>query len=104
MDTEMRAELSEFDGRVVAISGAAGGMGGAVAARLLTLGARVSGCSRQSEFVGRYDHEHFHAFIGDLSRRTAADEWIQSAVDKWGHLDAVVNAVGLFEGGPLLEV
>jgi len=96
--------MKEFDGQVVAVSGAAGGMGRQICSRLLALGCNVSGCSRREILITEEEQACFSGFVGDLSSKAIAGQWIDSVVERWGRLDAVVNTVGLFEGGSVLEV
>lgn len=89
-----------FAGKAFLITGAAGGVGGAVARLLAQLGARLaitdvnaSGLQHIARETGAV------ALLGDLTLPGAADEIIARAVSALGRLDGLVNAAGLWVEG-----
>ena len=86
--------------RVVMVSGATRGIGRAVLDRLLAAGCRVS--------AGVRDPGRLPAHPGLLpSRYDAADagsaaNWVAATVERYGRIDALVNAAGINPSGTLL--
>lgn len=87
-------------GRVVAITGAGRGLGRAYAAHLASLGARVV-ANDIDEVVGG---DGIVAHIGDVSEEDCAAELIETAVTRFGTLDALVNNAGILRSGLLLQL
>lgn len=87
-------------GAVVMITGAAGGIGQAVARDLLEHGYCVSLGARSvnslERVFGRETPERKHACFDALDPRTASD-WVDGTVKQFGRIDALVNCAGLAE-------
>ena len=96
-------------GRVAAITGAAGGIGGAVAERLLKDGACVvltdiaeAALSEAREhWVGRFGADRVHAVAGDVTDEGSIRQIVDGAVDRFGGLDIVVANAGLASSAPV---
>ena len=97
--------MSGLDGKVVAIAGAAGGLGPVVAARLATAGAILALTDRDQ---GRLDaltdelslpEERVDARVVDLLSEDAAGEWSEALVDRFERVDALLHLVGGWKGG-----
>ena len=97
--------MSGLDGKVVAIAGAAGGLGPVVAARLATAGAILALTDRDQ---GRLDaltdelslpEERVDARVVDLLSEDAAREWSEALVDRFERVDALLHLVGGWKGG-----
>jgi NAD(P)-dependent dehydrogenase (short-subunit alcohol dehydrogenase family) len=73
-----------LDGLVALVTGAAGGIGGAVARRFAAAGARVVGVDRDGADVD-----------ADLSVAEQAERAVQTAVERHGRLDVVFNGAGI---------
>lgn len=94
------------DGRVVLISGTNRGIGAAISHHLLACGYRISmGCRRQDELESIYGPQgtslHFSEF--DAYRPETAQTWVDSAIKKFGRIDALVNNAGSNEQVSLLD-
>jgi meso-butanediol dehydrogenase/(S,S)-butanediol dehydrogenase/diacetyl reductase len=76
----------ELDGRVALVTGAAGGIGGAVAAALTAAGARVVGVDRlaDGDVVG-----------ADLTVEADVERTVATALERHGQLDVVFNGAGI---------
>lgn len=90
-----RMDELRFDGRVVAITGAHHGIGGAYAELLGRRGARVvvndiQGAAETVAAVVAAGGEALEN-TGDISTRAGTDRIVADAVDRWGRLDAVIN-------------
>jgi NAD(P)-dependent dehydrogenase (short-subunit alcohol dehydrogenase family) len=80
---------------VVLVTGAAGGIGGAVARRFLAGGWRVAGVDARP-----VDLADAHIVTADLSSVAQCRAAVESTVHWAGRLDAVVNAAGVWTEGP----
>src|SRR5260370_37840926 len=81
------------DGRVVMVSGASRGIGRAVVDRLLASGFTVSAGMRRPEKVPSNGRFMTHRYAAEESG--SAEAWVAATVERFGHVDAVVNAAGL---------
>lgn len=100
--------MSEFKGRVVVITGGGGGIGKAAAARFLDEGASVVLSSRRLEVLAAARRElgaddRVALVAGDVSLPAAAANLIETAVDRFGGVDVLVNSTGIFRVTPFLE-
>lgn len=94
----------ELSGRVALVTGAAGGIGGAVTARLLAAGAAVVGEDlRPVTPPAGYD-DRFAAVRGDAATTEAARESVTAALETFGRLDILVNVAGRFLRAPIAEI
>lgn len=81
------------DGRVVMISGASRGIGRAVMQRLLAEGYSVSGGMRAPDPA--LDGERAMAHRYDAEEAGSAEAWVAATVERFGRIDAVINAAGI---------
>lgn len=88
-----------LNGRVALVTGAASGMGEAVAKRFLELGAKVVGFSLEKD-CGIQD-ENFVYVQGDISKFEDCCKASEMAVSTFGKLDALVNCAGIVHEGSL---
>jgi NAD(P)-dependent dehydrogenase (short-subunit alcohol dehydrogenase family) len=97
--------MTGLDGKIVAIAGAAGGLGPSVATRLAG-----AGCTLALTDVdqGRLDtltealglpEERVDARVVDLLSEDAAGEWAGALTDRFGRVDALLHLVGGWKGG-----
>ena len=86
--------------RVALVTGAAGGIGGATAARFLAGGWKVAAVDVQPISPSSDDHHPITADLGSVAQCRAA---VEQAVEWGGRLDAVVNAAGVWTEGPSAE-
>lgn len=90
----------DFDGKVLIVTGAARGMGRAVAERLATLRARVCLIDRGDniyELKSKMKTEGFNvdAYLCDVSDRHEVNHTIKKIVDKHKTIDGLVNVAGI---------
>ena len=96
-------------GRVVAITGAAGGLGPTVARAFFGAGASLAVAGRDEENLVRLldslrvPAERRLATSVDLTDQAAAERWARRIVEKLGRVDVVVHLVGGYKGGSSIE-
>ena len=101
--------MSEFQNRVVVITGGGGGIGRAAAARFLEEGASVVLAGRRPEVLEAAQREldptgrRVAAVAGDASSPAVAARLVGEAVERFGGVDVLVNSTGLFRIVPFLE-
>src|SRR6266496_706911 len=100
--------MSEFKGKVVVVTGGGGGIGKAAAARFLDEGASLVLSSRRFEVLEAARRElgaddRIALVAGDVSSPEAAAELIETAVDRFGGVDVLVNSTGIFRVTPFLD-
>lgn len=91
--------MSAFEGKVIAITGAASGMGLAAAQLLASRGATISLADiNESALESAKDTlspgKHMTTVV-DVRKRESVDSWIQKTVQQLGKLDGAVNMAGI---------
>jgi NAD(P)-dependent dehydrogenase (short-subunit alcohol dehydrogenase family) len=102
--------MSEFDGRVIAIAGVAGGLGPVVAERLAGAGAVIAGTDMAQERIDEVaagldlPAQRWDGRAVDLLDEDAARAWCAALLERFGRVDALLHLVGGWRGGePLHE-
>lgn len=98
--------MGMLDGKVIAVTGGAGGIGRAASLLAAQEGARIviadlslPGANETAEMVRAAGGEAL-AFSGDLCQAATADAMVAKAVGQWGRLDGAFNNAGV-SGGQL---
>jgi NAD(P)-dependent dehydrogenase (short-subunit alcohol dehydrogenase family) len=97
--------VSSLEGRVIAIAGAAGGLGPTVARRLATEGASLAltdvSQERLDDLAGELDldSERLDSRVVDLLDPEAAQGWSDALTERFGHVDGLLHLVGGWKGG-----
>jgi NAD(P)-dependent dehydrogenase (short-subunit alcohol dehydrogenase family) len=96
--------MSEFDGKVALVTGAAGGIGREIVKRLHDGGASivVEDINPAVKDLETSDGR-IVAFIGDVSNSATAEAAVALAVDRFGGLDILINNAGRFLAKEILE-
>ncbi len=89
------APMSEFEGKVAIVTGAAGGVGGAVVRLLHEQGASVV-AEDIDPAVAELEGERIATVVGDVSQAATADAAVAAAVDRFGGVDVLVNNAARF--------
>ncbi len=98
-----------LDGRVAFVSGGGGAIGSAIAVALAQAGAKVAigeidqGRADEAAERVRGVGGEVLALSGDITRESEADRIVAAAVERFGKLDIVVNAVGGGAGKVLFD-
>lgn len=97
--------MASLDGKVVAVAGAAGGLGPTVCKRLAEAGATVaatdvdqSKLDELADGVGLPD-ERWDGRAADLLAADGAVDWASAVNERFGRVDALVHLVGGWKGG-----
>ncbi len=98
-------------GRIAVITGAAGGIGGATAERLLGEGACVVLTDIAEEVLAeaeaglreRHGADRVHSLAGDVTDEAAVRAVVDSTIDRFGGVDIVVANAGLASSAPVEE-
>ena len=91
---------SNLKDKVVFITGSTGGIGKAVTKAFAAEGARVAITSRSQEKLDALvselglDEDHAATFVVDVSDEAQVKAAVESTIEKWGSLDAMVNNSG----------
>ncbi len=97
--------MTELDGKIVAVAGAAGGLGPVLATRLAEAGASLALTDvhqeRLDELTARLGlpDERLDSRVVDLLSEDAAREWAAALTDRFGRVDALLHLVGGWRGG-----
>jgi NAD(P)-dependent dehydrogenase (short-subunit alcohol dehydrogenase family) len=99
----------ELDGGVFLITGGSSGLGYALAERLVSQRAHVAMLARDAERLAsaaerlRDRGGETLALCGDVRRVEDLARLVESAVDRWGRIDGVVNNAGELAGGSFAD-
>jgi NAD(P)-dependent dehydrogenase (short-subunit alcohol dehydrogenase family) len=97
---------TRFDGRVVAVAGAAGGLGPTVVRRLAGEDLRLCLCGRERaklEDLATETGAHADVDVVDLLDPVAARDWASALAERHGRIDGLVHLVGGWRGGTPIE-
>lgn len=101
-------EMLSLEGKVAVITGAAAGIGRAIAERFARAGARLvlvdMDSNALSATLAETNPETTSAFACDVADWEAADRLVDHAVSRHGAIDVLVNGAGLFPSAPLAEI
>lgn len=87
--------MSDFEGRVVLVTGARGNLGAAVAAELSARGARLV-CADAAPLEAASSSDTLALGGLDLSQVSVAQQLVAAGLERFGRIDALVNTIGGF--------
>ena len=91
--------MAHFNNKIVVITGGSDGIGKALLAQFLTLGAKVATCARTSSklevLVSEFNTPQLMVFTANVSQQEECDAFIKSVVDEWGTIDILINNAGI---------
>ena len=97
--------MPELKGKTAIVTGATSGIGRAIAEQLAAAGVKVLLAGRNmaklQELAAATSAE---VWTGDLNDPKRCDDLFQSAVDRYGTVDIVINNAGLIETGPVESI
>ena len=86
--------MFELKDKVVLITGATGGIGGAIATQMKAAGAKVIVTGRSLEKLSAFD-DSFIKIQSDLAADGAAEKLIADTIEKAGRIDVLINNAGI---------
>jgi NAD(P)-dependent dehydrogenase (short-subunit alcohol dehydrogenase family) len=99
----------DFDRKVVVITGGGGGIGKAAARRFLDEGASVVLAGRRQEVLDLARRQldpsgdRIELFAGDIGSPAVSAALVDTALERFGAVDVLVNSTGIFRVTPFLE-
>lgn len=95
----------DLTGAVVVVTGAAGGLGAAVARRFDRSGARIALLDIDGQRLSAVADTFVHALplVCDLTDAAACNEAIAAVVDRFGGVDVLINNAGMTHRSPFSE-
>ncbi|MEE4297414.1 MAG: SDR family oxidoreductase [Wenzhouxiangella sp.] len=98
----------QLENKIVAITGAARGLGAAMARQLAAQGARIALIDLQSELLSKTAEslpgEGHHAVVASVSDEQQVEAAFAEIADQLGPVDALINNAGITRDGLLLKV
>lgn len=95
--------MFDLTNKVVLITGATGGIGGAIAQKMKQAGATVVVTGRNLEKLSEFD-DSFIKIQSDLSTDGAADKLVSDTLEKTGHIDILINNAGITKDTLLMRM
>jgi short-subunit dehydrogenase len=91
--------MSNFTDKIVVITGGSDGIGKALVAQFLALGAKVATCGRNenklSLLVAEFPSSNLYTAQVDVSKQDQSEAFIKQVVDNWGRIDILINNAGI---------
>lgn len=97
--------MTDLQDKVVVVTGAGSGMGRAVVERALSHGARVLAVDVDEGGLGALaDTGDLERVVADLAETTSVAGVVARCVERFGSIDGLVNAAGIFQTRAMLDV
>ena len=97
--------MTSAQGKTVIVTGAAGGLGKALASAFLAAGANVAVCDVHADRLASVEEEWTKSYADkfltrqtDVTDEAAVQKLIDDAVAKFGRLDILINSAGIMDG------
>jgi len=91
--------MSNFTDKIVVITGGSDGIGKALVAQFLALGAKVATCGRNenklSLLATEFPTSNLYTAQVDVSKQDQSEAFIKQVVDNWGRIDVLINNAGI---------
>lgn len=92
----------DLSNKVYVVTGASSGIGQSCAEQILELGGSVIGLDKDQASIANESYEHF---VLNVTDEDAVKSAVDSVVAKYGHIDGLVNAAGIWGSGkPFYEM
>ena len=86
--------MFDLTNKVVLITGATGGIGGAIAKQMKSAGATVVVTGRSEDKLSVFDDSYIK-IVADLSKDGTAEKLINDTIEKAGRIDVLINNAGI---------
>ena len=99
--------MNNYDNKVVLVTGGGTGIGKATASAFVEEGATVViGGRRQAvlEATAKELGDSVHPVVADIAKNGQPKALVDETISKYGQLDVLVNAAGVFAAGPVADV
>ena len=99
-------EMSRWQGKVALVTGASGGIGYAIAQRLVEAGMRVAACARSEDKLAELAKTAGDTLLPlrcDLRETAQITTMFDAIRERWDGVDVLVNNAGLGHDAPLLS-
>jgi len=97
----------ELKNKIVLLTGAASGIGRALVTELHKAGAKLAICDVRpdmlNEVVQQLPEEQYISGVVDVSDEVATNNFIENSIEKFGHIDILINNAGVALGRYYLE-
>lgn len=96
----------DYAGKVVLVTGGSRGLGLVMARELIHQGAHVVICAREQDELDRAFHDlagrggHVLAIPCDMTQNDQVEAMVQTVLQRWGHIDVLINNAGIISVGP----
>ena len=102
------SSMFDLTGKTALVTGASGGIGGAIAEAFHAQGATVGLCGRNGDklklLAEKLGGERVHVFVKDLAVPEATETLIKDAEEKMGGIDILVNNAGFTKDGLFMRM
>ncbi len=85
--------MLDFFSKVFIVTGASSGIGKSCAEQIIEMGGKVVGVDNAEGAIDSSDYGHFQLSVTD---ENGICEMVQIVLDKYGHIDGLVNAAGIW--------
>ena len=98
---------SFFENKVVVVTGGTDGIGKALVESLLSSGAKVATCGRNSDKLYQlqkfHASEYLHTVVADVSSENDCRHFIETTIKEFGYIDILINNAGISMRGLLKD-
>jgi len=100
--------MSEFDNKIVLVTGAASGIGKSLVTRMIELGAQVLALDESAEKLTLLQQEMMHTVMletyrVDIKHTDQIENVLDIIIENYGHIDYFVNVAGILETDYLVD-
>jgi len=102
-------KVDEYSGKVIVVTGAASGIGSAIAKKFAAAGGQIAlldfDISSLEQFTSQMEKENLLVFshLCDVSKQDNCNKAIQAIIHHWGRIDILVNNAGITQRGSFLK-
>jgi NAD(P)-dependent dehydrogenase (short-subunit alcohol dehydrogenase family) len=102
--------MGQLDNKITIVTGAGGGIGGAIAVRFAREGAKIAVADINGEAVQSRVAEvaaqkgDTFSVVADVTVKKSVEQMVQAALDRWGRIDILVNVAGGAQVKPVVDI